>query len=108
MLSALEHCRNLALVHFPTNGYQTEQILRGVKKILAAKPKKLIITVSIDGDEAVNDEVRGKKGGWKRQIETYKHLHQLLGSNVVLGMTVSQFNVGEYDRAYHAAKSECD
>ncbi len=107
VLSALQHCRNLVLVHFPTNGYQTEQILSGVKKILAHKPKKLIITVSVDGDEVVNDEVRGKKGGWKRQIETYKRLHQLLGSNVVMGMTLSQFNAGGYDQAYQAAKSEC-
>jgi MoaA/NifB/PqqE/SkfB family radical SAM enzyme len=105
--AALDNCKDLVLVHFPTNGYFTDRIVAGVERILQRKPRKLIVTVSIDGDEKVNDEVRGKQGGWKRQIETYKRLHTMTGVEVVLGMTLSSFNVDEYDRAFAAAKTEC-
>jgi len=105
--AAIENCSNLAMIHFPTNGYLTDQIVRGVKKILELKPRKLTITVSTDGDESVNDYVRGIDGGWRRQIETYRQLHSIPGANVFLGMTVSSLNAGEYDRAFAAAKSEC-
>ena len=105
--AAIEHCSNLVMIHFPTNGYLTEQIVRGVKKIVELRPRKLTITVSTDGDESVNDYVRGIDGGWRRQIETYKQLHAIPGVSVFLGMTVSSLNAGEYDRAFAAAKAEC-
>lgn len=104
---ALTQCRDLILVHFPTNGYFTEKIVRGVKQILKLCPRKLIITVSTDGDEAVNDYIRGVKGGWRRQIETYKKLHSIQGVHVVLGITISSYNVDQYDKAFAAAKAEC-
>ena len=66
-----------------------------------------MITVRMDGDEQVNDDVRGKKGGWKKQMETYKQLHAMLGVEVVMGMTLSSLNVDQYDRAFAAAKAEC-
>ena len=105
--SALSHCPNLLLVHFPTNGYLTEQIVKGVERILQRRPPKLIISVSTDGDEAVNDQVRGKEGGWRRQIETYKRLHEMKGVDVVLGMTLSSLNADQYPKAFAAAKAEC-
>ena len=105
--AALQHCRNLVMVHFPTNGYMTEQIVKGVEEILEMRPPKLTITVSTDGDEAVNDYVRGIKGGWRRQIETYKRLHAMRGVDVFLGMTLSSLNTDQYDNAFAAAKAEC-
>lgn len=105
--TAIRECNNLVLLHFPTNGFLTDRILSGVEEILSAKPKKLVVTVSVDGDEAVNDHVRGKQGGWKRQIETYKQLHNMRGVDVVLGMTLSSLNLREYDKAFDAAKAEC-
>lgn len=105
--AALRYCPNLVAVHFPTNGYLTEQIVRGVQQIMEMRPAKLVITVSTDGDEAVNDDVRGIQGGWRRQIETYRRLHALAGVKVFLGMTLSALNADEYDRAFAAAKTEC-
>jgi MoaA/NifB/PqqE/SkfB family radical SAM enzyme len=105
--AALRYCPNLVAVHFPTNGYLTEQIVRGVQRIIEMRPAKLIITVSTDGDEAVNDDVRGIKGGWRRQIETYRRLHALGGVKVLLGMTLSALNADQYDKAFAAAKAEC-
>ena len=108
VISAIRNCPNLVLIHFPTNGFQTKQIVSGVKKILRAKPRKLMVTVSMDGDSEVNDRIRGKQGGWRKQIETYKCLHQLLGDDVVLGMTLSETNAEHYEQAFQAAKRECN
>ena len=39
----------------------------------------MIVTVSVDGDEQTNDEIRGIKGGFRRQIETFKALRRIPG-----------------------------
>jgi len=41
------------MVNFPTNSFMTEQIAKGVEKILGMRPPKLVITVSTDGDEVI-------------------------------------------------------
>ena len=69
-------------------------------------PEKLIITISTDGDEAMNDEIRGIAGGWQRQIETFRQLRELPGVDVVLGMTLSQMNVDHFPQAFAAAQKE--
>lgn len=102
--AALKHCRNLALIHFPTNGYFTQKTVEGVKEMLKMKPPKMIITVSLDGDETTNDEIRGKKGGWKRQIDTFRQLKELDGVETVLGMTLSKHNAGLYKETFEAVK----
>ena len=102
----LASCPRLLLLHFPTNGYLTETIVSSVGKIAARKPEKLILTVSMDGDEAMNDRIRGIPGGWRRQIETFKRLREVPGVRTVLGMTVSALNAGQFERAFQAAKRE--
>jgi Fe-coproporphyrin III synthase len=104
---ALTECRHLLLLHFPTNGYLTDQVVAGAERVLRRRPPKFIVTVSMDGDEALNDEIRGREGGWRRQIETYKRLHALRGVDVVLGMTLSSLNAGRYAQAFAAARAEC-
>lgn len=103
----LETCRNLLLLNFPTNGFLTKRIVETVAKIAALKPPKFFITISMDGDEALNDEIRGVKGGWRRQIETFQQLHEIPGVNVALGMTLSSYNVGQFERTFDAARREC-
>jgi MoaA/NifB/PqqE/SkfB family radical SAM enzyme len=102
----LSSCPHLLLLHFPTNGYLTETIISAVKKIAQWKPEKLILTISMDGDEAINDQIRGIPGGWRRQIETFKRLRAVPGVQTVLGMTVSALNVGQFEKAFGAAKNE--
>lgn len=104
--SAITHNKRLVLLHFPTNGYMTKQIIEGVKEIIKMKGPKLIVTVSLDGDEEVNDEVRGIKGGYKRQMETFIKLREMEGVDVVLGMTLSHLNAGLYWPTYKAVQKE--
>lgn len=102
----LVSCPHLLLLHFPTNGYLTDRIVSSVRKIAQWKPEKLILTVSMDGDEPMNDLIRGVPGGWRRQIETFKRLREVPGVQTVLGMTVSALNAGQFERAFQAAKKE--
>jgi MoaA/NifB/PqqE/SkfB family radical SAM enzyme len=102
----LANSPRLLLLHFPTNGYLTDTILTAVRKIAQWKPEKLILTISMDGDEPVNDRIRGIPGGWRHQIETFKRLREVPGVQTVLGMTVSALNAGQFAKAFQAAKAE--
>jgi len=100
------NCRNLLLLHFPTNGYLTDKIVAGTKEIRKMSAEKLIITVSTDGDEAMNDRIRGIEGGWRHQLETFRRLREIPGVTVVLGMTLSAANVDHFPDAFAAVKRE--
>src|SRR5215204_4562519 len=70
----------LALLHFPTNGFQTDRIVRSVERIARhRRGARIVVTVSLDGDEALNDEIRGIKGGFRRQIATFQALRGMPG-----------------------------
>jgi len=104
--AVIDHSPNLLLLHFPTNGYLSDKIVENTKAIMERRPEKLIITVSTDGDEAMNDEIRGIEGGWQKQIETFRRLREIPGVEVVLGMTLSRKNVDHFEQAYAAAAKE--
>ena len=98
--------RRLALLHFPTNGFLTDRIVSAVERIAGRGPARTIITVSLDGDEALNDSVRGIKGGFRRQIETFRALRRIDGVTTVLGMTLSSYNVGRFAETFDACARE--
>ena len=100
---------DLLLLHFPTNGYLTDKAVAAARSITTRRgrrPEKLIITVSTDGDEQTNDEIRGIEGGWRHQLETFRQLRAVPGVEVVLGMTLSAANVDHYPVAFAAAQKE--
>lgn len=97
----------LAVLHFPTNGFLTDRIVAGVHRLAGRGPARTIVTVSLDGDEALNDEVRGIKGGFRRQIATFKALRAIRGVTTVLGMTLSSYNVGRVAETFDACAREC-
>src|SRR2546427_722875 len=100
--AVITNCKNLVLLHFPTNGYLTDKIVGAAREIVRMGAEKLIITVSTDGDEAMNDEIRGIEGGWRRQIETFRRLREVRGVQAVLGMTLSGANVDHFPQAFAA------
>ena len=77
--SITTNCKELLLLHYPTNGYLTDKIVRDTREVARMQHEKLIITVSCDGDEAMNDKIRGIEGGWRRQIETFRQLREIPG-----------------------------
>jgi hypothetical protein len=51
-------------------------------------PAKIVVTVSVDGDEQANDEIRGI-GRLPPEIETFKALRRIPGIETVFRMTLS-------------------
>ena len=100
--------RRLVLLHFPTNGFQTAAIV-GVARNLARLMggAELVITVSVDGDEDLNDDIRGVKGGYRHQMRTFNRLRELRGVRAVLGMTLSRYNAGALERVFRACENDC-
>ena len=99
--------RRLALLHFPTNGFLTDRIVTSVERIAGRGPAQTIVTVSLDGDEQTNDEIRGINGGFRRQIETFKALRRIPGIVTVFGVTVSAYNLGRFAQTFEACAREC-
>jgi radical SAM protein with 4Fe4S-binding SPASM domain len=96
----------LAILHFPTNGFLTDRIVKSVERIARRRSAPTIVTVSLDGDEQLNDDVRGIKGGFKRQVATFSALRQVPGVQVVFGMTLSKYNAGQFARTFDACARE--
>jgi radical SAM protein with 4Fe4S-binding SPASM domain len=96
--------RDLVVLHFPTNGFLTQKIVRGVERLVGRGIPKLIVTVSVDGDEATNDAVRGIKGGFERQMDTFAALHCMSGVQTVIGMTLSAYNARQVERTFAACQ----
>ena len=104
--AVLQECPNLALLHLPTNGLESERIERGVHTILAQGPRRLILTVSCDGPPELNVALRGHPEAWTASLDTFQRLRSLRSSrfDVLLGATLSADNVSEAHRIYSEAK----
>lgn len=104
LMRMLDQWRHLSALHFPTNGFQTDKIVRCVESLARKKATRLIVTVSVDGDQPTNDAVRGVKGGFERQLRTFKALRNIAGVRATLGMTISEFNTGQYRHTFEACR----
>lgn len=93
------------IIHITTNGYLTERILEGVRRI--ASPRKVHIKVSIDGLEETHDRVRAVPGGWRKAMATVEALARLredLGIYVGVNQTIVDRG-SAHD--YEAMKARC-
>ena len=98
----------LAILHFPTNGFQTDRIVQSVERIARQRSgARTVVTVSLDGDEALNDEIRGIKGGFRRQVATFQALRRIPGITTALGMTLSTYNLERFRDTFAACAREC-
>jgi MoaA/NifB/PqqE/SkfB family radical SAM enzyme len=108
MLSeARKRCKNLKIVTFTTNALLPKKVIE-----LSEQVKKngfdLMVTISLDGDEALHDKVRGVPGNYKKCIELYDAL-KARGVNVNYGVTVSDVNESfirnKYEEMKHSLKA---
>ena len=99
--------QRLAILHFPTNGFLTDRIVKSVERIAGRGPARTNVTVSLDGDERTNDDIRGIKGGFKRQIATFNALRLIPNVEVVFGVTLSSYNAGRFNETFAACAREC-
>jgi radical SAM protein with 4Fe4S-binding SPASM domain len=85
---------HLAILHFPTNGFLTDAVVKAADRLRRTNAVRTIITVSLDGDERLNDDIRGITGGYRRQIDTFRSLRAMPGIEAALGITLSVHNAG--------------
>ena len=107
VLAAFASWRSLALLHFPTNGFLTDRIVAACERLARIGGPQVIVTVSVDGDAALNDDVRGIQGGFDRQMATLRALRRIAGVRVVVGMTLSPHNMGALERTFQACQRHC-
>jgi MoaA/NifB/PqqE/SkfB family radical SAM enzyme len=93
---------NLKIVAFTTNCLTPNRVVKYAKYIKDSNLDPLI-TLSLDGDEKLHDEVRGVKGNYKKCIETYK---MLKNENILChyGITLSDKNYEFVRDNYHNYK----
>jgi len=94
--------RRLAILHFPTNGFLTDRIVRTTERLARRGGPTIVVTVSVDGDERMNDEIRGIRGGFERQMATFRALRRIPGVRAAIGMTLSARNAGTVDATFDA------
>ncbi len=81
-----------AFFSIPTNGLLPDVIVPEVERMLRIYKNPFVVTISLDGLEAVHDKIRGVSGNFKKCLETYAKLNQLkqtypnlhIGINTVL------------------------
>ena len=93
---------NLKIIAFTTNCLTPRRVVKYASYIKANGFDPLI-TLSLDGDEKLHDEVRGVKGNYKKCLETYNLLKQ---ENILChyGITLSNKNYEFVKNDYHNYK----
>ena len=66
---------SLGVLHFPTNGWFGDRILKAAERVGELRPDlDLLITVSLDGPPALHDRIRGQDGSFARAMDTFLRL----------------------------------
>jgi MoaA/NifB/PqqE/SkfB family radical SAM enzyme len=95
---AVAKCKNLKILAFTTNALSPDKALKYAKY---AKDKGLdvLITISLDGDEATHDQLRGIKGNYHKCEKLFSALKKE-NINVTYGITVSDQNKNFIENKY--------
>jgi len=101
----LKHCKDLCVLHFPTNGFLKEQIIAQVKEMSKLKPARLFATISVDGPEETHDRLRGVSGSWRNAVETFLSLREISRVSPYISMTLSSGNHGLIHQTISAIKT---
>ncbi|MEO7136033.1 MAG: radical SAM protein [Vicinamibacterales bacterium] len=107
LLAIAQRWDRLSVLHFPTNGFLTSKIVSVTTRLAQTRRVPIVVTVSLDGHEALNDRIRGIRGGYQRQLETFRALRQVRGVKAVLGMTLSSLNIDQIDATLEACQRDC-
>lgn len=94
----------LYLLNFPTNGFQTDDIIATVDLLLQTPLPRLIVSVSMDGNQQLHDDIRGLDDCWRRALLTFKELRKRRSKrfSVYLGHTLQSGTIGMFDETVNA------
>lgn len=101
----IAYCKKLCVVHFATNGQLTDRIV-DLTRHIHKRDRKIDIayTVSIDGPQALHNEIRGAPDAWRKAIDTFKRLKDMGGVNARFGFTISPSNLHSFEETYMSLK----
>ncbi|MBL6974468.1 MAG: radical SAM protein [Deltaproteobacteria bacterium] len=86
---------SLAVLHFPTNGWYRKRALECALLVREKRPDvTLLVTVSVDGPQAIHDRIRGREGSFDRAMETLREMRRIPGVQSYVGTTVGPENRG--------------
>ncbi|MFH1445180.1 MAG: radical SAM protein [Nanoarchaeota archaeon] len=100
----------LYLSNTTTNGFATDHIVNSVEKILTLDIPRFLVSISVDGFEKDNDEIRGIKNSFKQCMETFNRLKALENKkfDVSISYTSSQNNMGKIGDFVRNMKNKYD
>ena len=95
MEAVAQELPDLALLDFPTAGQDLAATLAALEPLLDSAIPRVVVSVSLDGPDAVHDRVRRKRGAAAAARATWRRLRAIRrpGFTVVAGMTLSSQNV---------------
>jgi MoaA/NifB/PqqE/SkfB family radical SAM enzyme len=98
--------RSLYLLNFPTTGWFGDRTVSLVERTLARGVGRLMVTISLDGPQALHDEMRGLPGSFDKALETFGRLRGIKRSNfqTVIGMTLMSKNATMVDETIRAIR----
>ena len=91
-------CPKLSIVAFTTNALLPKATLELAKEIKALK-LDCLVTISLDGDEATHDHMRGVKGNFQLAWETLNLLRSQ-GIKAHFGLTISKHNLDFFKESF--------
>jgi radical SAM protein with 4Fe4S-binding SPASM domain len=98
----------LYLLTTPTNGLNSDLILKKVREVLKFFKKRYVITVSLDGPKKIHNKIRGSKIAWDSAIKTFHELKELEKNyknfKVLFGYTISPYNLGAFAKTLEEVK----
>ena len=101
------HCRDLYIINFPTNGFETCLIVDSVREILTDfRIPRLAVSVSLDGPPAIHDRIRNLNDSWNKAVETFASLREMRSSrfNVFLGWTLQAENYDKFQKTFNSVR----
>ncbi len=103
-----ENSRGLYLLNLTTNGFNSDLIAQKMAEIVQYKIPRVVLTISLDGDEKKHEEIRGAPNSYMRVIELFKSIRRMKKDyknlDTYFGYTSTPSNVGEFEKTYLAVK----
>lgn len=81
-------------ITIPTNGQEPELIHETVLELAGTFPNHLTLAVSLDGFEAINDDIRGN-GSYNKALQTFELLRKIPGISLKVNTVVCNANFSE-------------
>ena len=104
-ISAIEEVPQLAMLHFPSNGSDPQRLEQVARRIEAAGPNRLVVSISLDGPPRLHDWIRGEKGSFGSAVASFRRL-RALGIATYFGMTLSPNNEGSLHETMAALREQ--